>query len=77
MPRLRRRSRDLLQYEDEIMPASRLGEFIRRLKALEEKMTDHLVESGGIKTQLRVNTWLTGVILVALLTRFVTDWFKR
>lgn len=59
------------------MPQNKISEFIRRLTALEDKMEHHLIESGGIKTQLNVNTWLTGVILVALLARFVTEWYKH
>lgn len=59
------------------MPTNKLSEFIRRLTALEAKMEDHLIESGVIKTHLKVNTWLTGVILVALLARFVGEWFKK
>lgn len=58
------------------MPSSKLPEFIRRLEGLETKMTDHLIESGGIKTQLKVNTFLTGVILTALLAQFIASWFK-
>ena len=58
------------------MPTSKLPEFIRRLEQIEQKMTDHLIESGGIQTQLKVNTFLTGVILVALLAQFVSSWFK-
>lgn len=59
------------------MPTTKLHEVIRRLDALEHKITDHFIESGGIKTQLRVNTWLTGVILVALLAKFVAEWFRH
>lgn len=59
------------------MPNSRLKEFIHRLSILEEKMETHLIESGGIKNQLHVNTWLTGVILVALLAKFVAEWFHH
>lgn len=58
------------------MPNNRLKEFIHRLTALESKMETHLIESGGIKTQLRTNTWLTGVILVALLGKFLIEWYK-
>lgn len=58
------------------MPNNRLKEFVARLVSLETKMEQHLIESGGIKTHLKVNTWLTGVILVALLAKFVAEWFK-
>lgn len=58
------------------MPNNRLGEFIKRLTSVEEKMEKHLIESGGIQTQLKVNTWLTGVILIALLGKFIIEWFK-
>lgn len=58
------------------MPNNRLAEFIKRLSNLEEKMTDHLIESGGIKNQLKVNTWLTGVVLIALVGKFLADFTK-
>lgn len=50
---------------------------IRRLESLEQRIMQHLIESGGIKTQLKFNTWLTGVILVALLTQFISQWFHH
>jgi hypothetical protein len=59
------------------MPNNRLGEFIERLKKMEDKLEDHLIESGVIKTHLKVNTWLTGVILIALLAKFVAEWFRH
>ncbi len=59
------------------MPNNRLKEFVDRLKSLESKMETHLIESGGIQAHLKVNTWLTGVILVALVTKFIGEWFKQ
>jgi len=59
------------------MPSKIVNQLIKRFDDMENKLMDHLIESGGIKTQLKINTWLTGVILVALLARFVTEWFKK
>lgn len=58
------------------MPVNKLGEFIKRLTNLEKQMTDHLMESGSIKTQLKFNTWLTGVIAGALILRGLAEFFK-
>ncbi len=58
------------------MPTNKLGEFIKRLANLEKQMTDHLMESGSIKTQLKVNTWLTGGIAMALVLRGLAEFFK-
>ena len=58
------------------MPVNRLNEFITRLKSLEKKMEDHLMESGSIKTQLKFNTWLTGGIALALVLRGLAELFK-
>ncbi len=49
---------------------------MKRLESVEKDLKTHLIESGGIKTQLTFNTWLTGVICVALLGKFITEWFK-
>lgn len=59
------------------MPNKTIEFLIREVTELKKTMTEHLIESGGIKMQLRINTWLTGVILVALLAKFVAEWFKR
>lgn len=58
------------------MPVNKLAEFISRLKSLETKMSDHLTESGSIKTQLKFNTWLTGIIAGALILRGLAEFFK-
>lgn len=58
------------------MPSSKLPEFTARLSSLEKKMTEHLIESTGIRAHLKINTWLTGLILAALLARFISTWFR-
>jgi hypothetical protein len=30
-----------------------------------------------IETRLDINTWLTGIILVALLSKIVAEWFSK
>lgn len=50
---------------------------LKEVAELKKSLTEHLIQSGGIQAHLRVNTWLTGVILVALLAKFVAEWFKN
>lgn len=57
------------------MPSKVVADLIKEMTELKRGLTTHLIESGGIKTQLRINTWLTGVILIALLAKFVAEWF--
>lgn len=47
----------------------------RRITKLEDAVMLHLMESSGIKTQLKINTWLTGIILAALIGKIVAGWF--
>ena len=59
------------------MPDKLVSELMQEVKKLREALTQHLIESGGIKTQLKINTWLTGLILTALLGKFIAEYFKR
>ena len=53
-----------------------VSELLEEVHKLRESLTNHLIECSGIKVQLKINTWLTGTILAALLTNFVTQYFK-
>lgn len=57
------------------MPSAEVKNLIKEMNELKKALTNHLIESGGIKTQLKVNTWLTGLILAALLTKIIAEWF--
>jgi hypothetical protein len=59
------------------MPANKIGEFVKRLGNLERKMETHLMESGSIQTQLKVNTWLTGCIFSAIAVKLVIEFFFK
>lgn len=59
------------------MPNKIVESLITKVDRIEKKLVDHLIDSGRIQTRLDVNTYLTGVILVALLAKFVADWFKH
>lgn len=55
----------------------KLGKIEKRMTELESALRTHLIESGSIQTQLKFNTWLTGVIAVAIITRAIAELFKR
>ena len=58
--------------------ANKTIEFLlKEVAELKKSVTEHLIQSGGIQLQLKVNTWLTGVILMALLAKFIAEWFKK
>ena len=59
------------------MPNKIVQNLIEKVESVEKKLVDHLIDSGRIQTRLDVNTWLTGVILVALLSRFVIEWYNK
>lgn len=58
------------------MPNKTVEFLLKEVRELKDGFTQHLIESGGIKTQLKVNTWLTGVILAAILGKVIVDYFK-
>lgn len=59
------------------MPTKIVNELLTEVKELKTALTDHLIESSGIKAKLNVNTWLTGVILIALIGKLLVEYFKH
>lgn len=59
------------------MPNKTVQDLIDKVEKIEESLTNHLIDSGRIQARLDFNTWLTGVILVALLAKFVLEWFRH
>ncbi len=59
------------------MPNKTVQDLLAKVEKIEKSLIDHLIDSGRIQTRLDVNTWLTGIILVALLGKFMVEWFKK
>ncbi len=59
------------------MPNKTVTYLMNKVLEIEKSLNEHLIQSGGIQAHLKVNTWLTGVILVALLAKFVGEWFHK
>lgn len=49
----------------------------KRMDQLEDIVEKHLMESGTIKTNLKWNTVLTGIILTAVIGRYCVDFFFK
>ena len=58
------------------MPTNKLPEFITRLRAIEEKMTNHLIESTGIKADIVWLKWLNMGVAALVLFKLVADWIR-
>lgn len=58
------------------MPNKIVNDLLDEVKDIRRELTKHLIESGGIKARLDINTWLTGVILVALLGKWIVEYLK-
>jgi hypothetical protein len=52
------------------MPNKIVEELINEVKELRKDFTNHLIESGGIKVRLNINTWLTLAIFGALIANY-------
>lgn len=59
------------------MPNKTVAGLLEEVKDIRRELTRHLIESGSIKTRLDINTWLTGVILVALIGNFLKEYFSH
>lgn len=52
------------------MPNKLVEDLLMEVKELRHALTDHLIESGGIKARLNINTWLTLAIFGALIANY-------
>jgi hypothetical protein len=59
------------------VPNKIVDELKREVREIRQALTVHLIESGGIKARLDINTWLTGVILVALIGKWILEVIKN
>lgn len=53
------------------------SKFEERIRALENIVAEHLRESGAIQANLKFNTWLTGGIALAIVTRAIAELFHK
>ncbi len=59
------------------MPNKVVKELMVEVEYLKKVLSEHLLESGYIKSNLKWNTWLTGGIAMAVLTRAFLDYIKK
>lgn len=55
------------------MPSDIVKQLMAEVKEIKQDLNQHLIESGGIKTKLTINTWLTLAIFASL----IANYFKR
>lgn len=58
------------------MPTAAVTAVINRIKALEDSLKDHLIESGAIKSDLTWLKWINTGIAGLVLLKLVVDWIK-
>lgn len=52
------------------MPNDLVKELLREVKEHRAELNKHLIESGGIKVRLSINTWLTLAIFAAMIANY-------